>query len=105
MTSRFSRGMSTPAIRAMWWLPLPLLVTRVRADDLNAPVAADHLAVVAHLLDARSYFHLCLLVAIGDAATGEVVRRQLHLDAVTGQDADVVHAHLSGDVREDLVAV
>src|SRR5438105_2476657 len=97
--------MSTPAIRAMWWLPLPLLVTRVRADDLDAPVAADHLAVVAHLLDARTYFHVCLLVAIGDSAAGEVVRRQLHLDAIPGQDADVVHAHLSGDVSEDLVSI
>src|SRR3954470_12108429 len=99
--------MSTPAMRAMWSLSLPLLVTRVVADDLHAPMAADHLALLAHLLDARTNLHLCLslLVPIGDSTAGEVVRRELHLDAITGQDADVVHAHLPGDVGEDLVAV
>src|SRR5579871_1611994 len=46
-----------------------------------------------------------LLVAVGDATAREVVRCQLHLDLVAGSDADVVHAHLSGDVGEDLVPV
>src|SRR4051794_28224880 len=45
------------------------------------------------------------LVAVGDATSGEVVRGELHLDPIAGEDADVVHAHLPGDVREDLVAV
>src|SRR5215213_5948445 len=49
-SSRFSRGMSTPAMRAT--SALPLLVARVLADDLHAPVAADDLALVAHALDA-----------------------------------------------------
>src|SRR5438132_415564 len=100
--------MSTPLIRAMWWLPLPLLVSRVLADDLNTPVAADHLALLTHLLDAGTYFHfgvLELLVPIGDATAGQVVRRQLHLDPIPRQDPDVVHPHLPGDVREDLVPV
>src|SRR3954462_2710957 len=56
ISSRFSRGMSTPAIRAMH-LPLNLLVARVRADDPHLAVAADHLAVLAHTLDRRSYLH------------------------------------------------
>src|SRR5680860_163404 len=46
-----------------------------------------------------------LFVAIGDAPTGEVVGRQLNLDAVAGQDSDVVHPHLPGDVSEHLVTV
>jgi glycosyltransferase involved in cell wall biosynthesis len=46
-----------------------------------------------------------LLVAVGDAAAVEVVRRELDLDAVAGQDADVVAAHLARDVAEDLVVV
>src|SRR3954454_10143181 len=61
ISSRFSRGMSTPAIRAMNRLlypsTLPLLVTRVVTDDTDGPVSADHLALVAHLLDRRSNFH------------------------------------------------
>src|SRR3954449_12810848 len=46
-----------------------------------------------------------LLVPIGDSTSAEVVRCELNLDAVSGQDADVVHAHLSGDVGQHLVAV
>jgi hypothetical protein len=47
--------MSTPLIRAM--SALPLLVTRVVADDHDAAVATDHLALVTDLLDAWSNFH------------------------------------------------
>src|SRR5690606_16458574 len=46
-----------------------------------------------------------LLVAVGDATALEVIGRQLNLDAITGQDADVVHAHLPRDVGQHLVAV
>src|ERR671919_1022485 len=48
--------MLTPAIRAMA-LPLPLLVSRVLADDEDPSVAADDLALLAHRLDRRSYLH------------------------------------------------
>src|SRR3954452_17077282 len=100
--------MSTPLIRAkcLGLLALPLLVARVRADDHHAPVPADHLAVVAHLLDAGAHLHCwSLLVAVGDPTPLEVVRGELHLDAIPRQDADVVHAHLPGDVSQHLVAV
>jgi hypothetical protein len=46
-----------------------------------------------------------LLVAVNDAAAGEVVGRELHDDAVLRKDADVVLPHLAADVREDLVSV
>lgn len=46
-----------------------------------------------------------LLEAIGDAAAVEVVDRQLHRDTVSGQDLDVVHAHLAGNVGENGVTV
>src|SRR6187551_963604 len=94
ISNRFSRGMSTPEIRAMLLLALTLLVARVDADDPHRAVAADHLALVAHLLDRRSDLHRAsfagggrlpigrtarwgralerLLVAIGDAPSGEV---------------------------------
>ena len=40
-----------------------------------------------------------LSAAVDDAALGQVVRRHLDGDLVAGEDADVVLAHLSGDVR------
>jgi hypothetical protein len=46
-----------------------------------------------------------LLVAVDDSAPVQVVRRELHLDAIAREYADVVAAHLSGDVRENLVVV
>lgn len=46
-----------------------------------------------------------LLVAVGDASSSEVVRSELHLDFVTGQDANVVTTHLSGDVSQNGVTI
>src|SRR6516165_1226138 len=40
---------------------------------------------------------------VGDPTASEVVGRELHLDLVAGEDADVVLAHLPGDRREDVV--
>src|SRR6201991_128160 len=47
----------------------------------------------------------CLLVAVDDPTSGEVVRRELHHDPVLGEDPDVVLAHLAADVGEHLVSV
>src|SRR5262245_5812741 len=62
------------------------------------------------LTDGRTFIFFSLLVfwllvSIGDAAAAEVVRRELDLHAVTGEDPDVVHAHLPRDVGEHLVPV
>src|ERR1700737_5296411 len=46
-----------------------------------------------------------LLVAVHNAAPGQVVGRQLHHHPVLGQDADVVLPHLAADVSKHLVAV
>src|SRR5690242_18460224 len=46
-----------------------------------------------------------LLVAVDDPAALEIVGRELDLHPVAGQDADVVAAHLAGDVREHLELV
>src|SRR3954451_6441223 len=104
MSSRLSRGRSTPAIRAMSFLSaLPLLVARVRADDHDAAAAPDHPAPVADPLDAWTDLHGVprsrrSLEAVHHAASGEVVSRQLQLDPVPRQDPDVVHPHLAGDM-------
>src|SRR6478735_8781990 len=47
----------------------------------------------------------CLLVAVDDPTSREVVRRELHHHAVLGEDPDVVLAHLAADVGENLVPV
>src|SRR3954471_15997519 len=101
ISTRFSRGRSTPASRAMWAnslcmrrsvalpsptaqsgprpptggaavrtavgrarrrLALALLVAQVVADDHDPAVPADHLALVADLLDARLDLHDVFLV-------------------------------------------
>ena len=90
-------------------------MTGVGAEHHDAAVPADDLAVLAHGLDTRSDLHGCsLLLAVSwgdsavperDPASAEVVGGELDLDPVAGEDADVVHAHLPGDVGEDLVAV
>src|SRR6266851_4372222 len=46
-----------------------------------------------------------LLEAKGDTALGEVVRRHLDIDLVTGKHANAVLAHLARGVREHLVIV
>src|ERR1700722_6052987 len=46
-----------------------------------------------------------LLIPIGDAAPGQVVGTDLHLDLVARQDTDAIHPHLPRVVSQDLVAV
>src|SRR6476661_8026211 len=109
---------------------LALLVAQVLADHHDPAVTADHLALVADLLDARLNLHSLALrfdlvlparmgrqvwrdgaggafsaVAEDDPATGQVVRAELHHHAVLREDPDVVLAHLARDVSENLVTV
>ena len=82
---------------------LPLLVTRIGADDHGAPVPLDHTAALTHGLDGRTDFHENLgssAIAEGDPAAGEVIGRELDLDAVAGGDANVVLPHLARDRGE-----
>src|SRR5215469_3349679 len=46
-----------------------------------------------------------LAEAIGDAPLGEIIRRHLDHDLVTGQHADAVLAHLAGGMGDDFMAV
>src|SRR5439155_18250056 len=48
---------------------------------------------------------LALFEPTCDPAAGQIVRRQLDLDPVTGKNADEVHAHLAAHVGEHPVAV
>ena len=90
----------------------------VLADHHDATVATDDLALVANLLDAWVYLHVSyfclgsfptgfksLLVAVDNAATGQVIGAQLYDHAVLWEDSDVVLAHLARDVCKDFVTV
>ena len=50
------------------------------------------------LTDGRTF--ISLPVPVGDPTAVEVVRAELDLDLVTGEDPDVVLPHLPGDGRE-----
>ena len=74
-------------------------MTGVGADHPNTTMAADDFAFLTHSFDTRSNLHsvysLPLLVPIGDSTSLEVIGGELHLDAISGKDADVVHPHLA----------
>src|SRR5258708_36795466 len=97
--------MSTPAIRAIFPLSLPLLVLRLGAGDAVHAIAPDDLALVAALLDARLDLHYLVPHPSRDPTPLEVIWRQLHEDLVAWNDANEIHPHLPGDVREHRVAV
>jgi len=42
-----------------------------------------------------------LLVAEGDTSFRQVIRTHFDLYAVTGENLDVMHTHLTGDMRDD----
>ena len=46
-----------------------------------------------------------LLVAVGYATFGEIVGRQLHLHTISLEHPNVVLPHLTGEIRQDLMAV
>jgi hypothetical protein len=81
-------------------------VLGVLADDHDFALALDDLALLAHGLHGRSYFHLLylLLASPHDAAPGDVIGGHLHRDLIAGKDPDKVHPELAGNMGKDNVA-
>src|SRR6185436_13103522 len=113
ISSRFWFGRLTPAMRATGRYPCLCLcrglvqMTMVRPCRLITR-QRSHMG----LTDGRTFIvdfprgRRCrgrLAEAEGDAAAGQVIRRELDLDPVTREDADVVLAHLPGDRGEHAV--
>ena len=82
----------------------------VLADHHDLAFSLDDLALFADLLNGWFYLHcvnqtflavFCneLFCSPGNASLGQVVDRNLDGYAVTGQDLDIVHTELSGNVR------
>ena len=95
-------------------LALLLLVLRIFANDHDAALTLDNLALFADGFNGRSYFHVCclltssnrsVLAAPGDSTAGQIIGRELDRYLVTGVDADVIHAHFAGNVRQYLMPV
>src|SRR4051794_12162984 len=92
ISTRFSRGRLTPAIRAIPPLPLPLLVTGVAADHHHGAAAPDRPALLAHRLDARPDLH--------DSSGCSMVRRRGPTRCTApGTTAPARHAARSGRRR------
>jgi hypothetical protein len=81
-------------------------VLGVLADDHDFTLALDDLALLAHGLHGRSYFHLLylLLSSPHDAAAGDVIGGHLHRYLIAGKDPDKVHPELAGNMGKDNVA-
>src|SRR5690606_5089708 len=99
---RFSRGRSTPAIRAMVYPCLCLCVGLTEQMTYTRPCRRMTLHL-SHMgfTDARTFMPQ-LLLAVDDATLLRVVRADLHDDAIAGKDADVMAAHLAPNVGKNL---
>src|SRR2546423_2055835 len=110
ISSRFSRGMSTPAIRAIRSSPQPwrCLCRGFSQITITTPWRRMilHFSQIGLTLGLTfTSYSSTSLVAVRDATPGEVIGGELHLNPVTRQDPDVVHPHLPGNMRQHLVAV
>src|SRR6478736_8378375 len=101
ISTRFWFGRLTPAIRATGRYPCLCLCRGLVQMTMVVPCRLmtrqrSHIG----LTDGRTFISS---VPVGDPTAVEVVRAELHLDLVPGEDADVVLSHLPGDRREDVV--
>ena len=46
-----------------------------------------------------------LLITVGNATPGKIVRRNLYDNLITREDTDIIHPNLAGDCAKDGLAV
>src|SRR5437867_10067557 len=110
MSTRLSRGRSTPAIRATRAPSYPcrclcrgfVQMTRTRPWR-RMILHRSHI----FFTDGCTFISRTSpsLVAVHDPAARQVVRRQLHQHPVSREDPDVMHPHLPRDVSQNVVPV
>src|SRR3982751_2311372 len=111
-STRFSRGMSTPAMRAIAY-PCRCLCFGLVQMTITVPWRRITLQLSQRALTEALTFNgsscrsglvwFGLLESVGDSTAGQVVGRQLHPDPVAWQDPDEVHPQLPADMSKDLV--
>src|SRR5215475_6787943 len=94
ISRRFWFGRLTPAMRATR-LPLPLLVSRVGADDHGRSVPLDHPAALTHGFDGRSDLHL-ILFSVRPARRTRPVRGERYRPRHSGGCAVRLHRSKTG---------
>src|SRR5262245_19944584 len=113
-STRFSRGMSTPAMRAIGYpcrcLCLGLVQMTITVPWRRMTLQLSQRALTEALTFNGSSTRACcarrgLLQPIADAAARQVVGRELDPDPVSRKDPDEVHPELAADVGQDAVAV
>src|SRR5690349_7322276 len=115
-STRFLRGMSTPAMRAIG-LPYPcrclclgFVQMHITTPWRRTILQLSHRVLMDALtFNASSWFAAVprdgSLQAVRDPAARQVVGRKLDSHAVAGQDPDEVHPELSGDMGQHFVSV
>src|SRR5436190_2587728 len=107
-STRFSRGMSIPAMRAIGY-PCRCLCLGLVQMTITVPWRRITLQLSQRALTDALTFTIPRISwspePVCDPAPGEVVGRQLHPDTVAGQNPDEIHPQLAADVGENPVAV
>ena len=82
---------------------------RIFANDHYLALALDNLALFAHFLYRRFYFHFLppfrLLCSESYSTLAEVIDGNLHGDLIAGYDFDIIHTHFPRNVSGDYVPV
>jgi len=71
---------------------------RVKTADLASSVEAGEPTSGTHLIH-------YLLVTVGNATSGEVIRSDLNLDTIAWENTNAVHTHFPGTVCQNLMTV
>src|SRR5918995_1750344 len=109
MSTRLSRGRSTPEIRATLTLLYPCRCLCRGFEQITRITPRRRMTLQRSQIfftDGWTFIEpRPSLVPVHDPAARQVVRRQLHQDPVPRQDPDVVHPHLPRDVGQHVVSV
>src|SRR6185436_271256 len=109
MSTRLSRGRSTPAIRATLTLLYPCRCLCRGFEQITRITPRRRMTLQRSqifFIDGWTFtWSAFSLVPVHDPAACQVVRRQLHQDPIPRQDPDVVHPHLPRDLGQHVVSV
>src|SRR3989344_2821360 len=87
-------------------LALALLVLGICTDNKKDPLALDDLALITDFFDGSSYFHrVQLFIAMNNSPLRQIVRTHFECHFVSRKETDIVNAHATRDVRQNLMTI